>query len=355
MESQPLLTPYKMGNFRLSHRVIMAPMTRLRSYENVPQANAALYYTQRATQGGFLISEPAGVSDVTQGYPETPGIWTEEHVEAWKPIVDAVHAKGSIFFCQMWHCGRASDWFWLEGYKLNVNSPLSSGDKLNYPTPRTLTLEDISQIVNDFRLAARNAINAGFDGIEVHAANGHLIEQFLKDDLNDRTDKYGGNLENRARFCLEIVQAIIDEIGADRVGVRLSPYLDILQSSKSNTDALAVYLAEALSKLNIAYLHAVEPRSVCVDGKFKIPHALFPMRKAFDGTFIVAGGYNREEGNKVIEEGYTDLVAFGRQFLANPDLPKRFELNAPLTKYDRSTFYTQDPVVGYTDYPMLHA
>ncbi|KAJ4760676.1 12-oxophytodienoate reductase-like protein [Rhynchospora pubera] len=309
MEAQPLLTPYKMGNFRLSHRVVMAPMTRLRSYENVPQANAALYYTQRATQGGLLISEPAGVSDVTQGYPETPGIWTEEHVEAWKPIVDAVHAKGSIFFCQMWHCGRASDWFWLEG----------------------------------------------FDGIEVHAANGHLIEQFLKDDLNDRTDKYGGNLENRARFCLEIVQAIIDEIGADRVGVRLSPYLDILQSSKSNTDALAVYLAEALSKLNIAYLHAVEPRSVCVDGKFKIPHALFPMRKAFDGTFIVAGGYNREEGNKVIEEGYTDLVAFGRQFLANPDLPKRFELNAPLTKYDRSTFYTQDPVVGYTDYPMLHA
>ncbi|KAJ1700999.1 hypothetical protein LUZ63_000778 [Rhynchospora breviuscula] len=246
-------------------------MTRLRSYENVPQPNATLYYTQRATQGGLLISEPAGVSDITQGYPETPGIWTEEHVEAWKPIVDAVHAKGSIFFCQMWHCGR---------YKLNVRSHLSSSDKLNYPTPRTLTLEDISQIVNDFRLAARNAINAGFDGIEVHAANGHLIEQFLKDGLNDSTDKYGGSLENRARFCLEIVQAIIDEVGADRVGVRFSPYLDILQSSNSNTDALAVYLAEALSKLNIAYLHAVEPRSVCIDGKLKIPHVTFSNEKS---------------------------------------------------------------------------
>ncbi|KAJ1704574.1 hypothetical protein LUZ63_004353 [Rhynchospora breviuscula] len=363
MEAQPLLTPYQMGRFQLAHRIVMAPMTRSRSYGNVPQPHAALYYSQRATKGGLLITEATGVSDTSQGYPETPGVWTEEHVEAWKPIVDAVHAKGGIFFCQMWHCGRASD----DSYQPNGQTPVSSSDRritlevgeggepLNYPTPRKLTLEEIPQIVNDFRLAARNAINAGFDGIEVHAANGYLIEQFLKDGVNDRADKYGGSLENRARFCLEIVQAIIDEIGADRVGVRLSPFLDLLQCSDSNPDALAVYMAEALSKLNIAYLHGIEPRMVRVDGKMMIPHALLPMKKAFKGTFIVSGGYDREEGNKVVAEGYTDLVAFGRRFLANPDLPKRFELNAPLTKYDRSTFYTQDPVVGYTDYPFLQA
>jgi 12-oxophytodienoic acid reductase len=182
-----------------------------------------------------------------------------------------------------------------------------------------------------------------------------LIEQFIKDGVNDRTDEYGGSLKNRARFCLEIVEAITDEIGADRVGVRLSPFLDIYQCSDSNPDKLAVDIAEALSKLNIAYLHPIEPKMVHVDGKLKIPHVHLSMRKAFNGTFIVAGGYDREEGNKVIEEGYADLVAFGRHFLANPDLPKRFELNAPLNKYDRSTFYTPDPVVGYTDYPFLDA
>ncbi|XP_078158686.1 putative 12-oxophytodienoate reductase 8 [Carex rostrata] len=316
MEAQPLLTPYQMGRFQLSHR-----------------------------------------------YPRTPGIWLKEHVEAWKPIVDAVHAKGGIFFCQIWHSGHASDY----SYQPNGQAPISSTDKritlevgeegepLNYPTPRKLASEEIPQIVNDFRLAARNAIDAGFDGIEVHAANGYLIEQFLKDGVNDRTDIYGGSLKNRTRFCLEIIQAIIDEIGSDQVGVRLSPYLDIYQCSDSNPDALAVHMAESLSKLNVAYLHPIEPRMVHVDGKLKLPHMLLLMRKAFNGTFIVAGGYDREEGNKVIAEGYTDLVAFGRHFMANPDLPKHFELNAPLNKYDRSTFYLPDPVVGYTDYPFLDA
>ncbi|KAF3340781.1 putative 12-oxophytodienoate reductase 11 [Carex littledalei] len=363
MEEQPLLTPYQMGRFQLSHRVVLAPLTRCRSYNNVPQPHAALYYSQRTTKGGLLIAEGTGVSETAQGYPRTPGIWTKEHVEAWKPIVDAVHAKGGIFFCQIWHCGRASDY----SYQPNGQAPVSSTDKritlevgedgkpLNYPIPRKLAPEEIPQIVNDFRLAARNAIDAGFDGIEVHAASGYLIEQFLKDGVNDRTDKYGGSLENRTRFCLEIIQAIIDEIGADRVGVRLSPYLDLLQCSDSNPNALALYMAKSLSKLNVAYLHPVEPRMVHEDGKLKVPDALLSMRKAFNGTFIVAGGYDREEGNKVIAEGSTDLVAFGRHFLANPDLPKRFELNAPLNKYDWSTFCVPDPVVGYTDYPFLDA
>ncbi|XP_072991279.1 12-oxophytodienoate reductase 1-like [Typha latifolia] len=363
MAEQPLLTPYKMGRFDLSHRVVLAPMTRSRSYGNIPQPHAALYYSQRATRGGLLITEATGISDTAQGYPETPGIWTKEHVEAWKPIVNAVHQKGGVFFCQIWHVGRVSNY----SYQPNGQAPISCSDKpitleigpdgetLDYSPPRRLRIDEISQIVNDFRLAARNAIEAGFDGVEIHGANGYLIEQFMKDNVNDRTDEYGGSLENRCRFALEVVQAIADEIGPDRVGIRLSPFMDYLESSDSDPEALGLYMAQSLSKYNILYCHAVEPRMIIVDGKLTIPHALLPMRKAFNGTFIVASGYDREEGNKVVAEDYTDLVAFGRRFLANPDLPKRFELNAPLNKYDRKTFYTPDPVVGYTDYPFLES
>ncbi|KAJ3681422.1 hypothetical protein LUZ60_015911 [Juncus effusus] len=363
MEEQPLLTPYKMGKLDLSHRVVLAPMTRSRSYGNVPQPYAALYYSQRTTKRGLLITEATGVSNTAQGYPETPGIWTKEHVGAWKPIVSAVHEKGGIFFCQIWHVGRLSNY----SYQPNGQAPISCSDKpitmsvgpdgepLDFSPPRKLMVEEILQIVNDFRLAARNAIEAGFDGVEIHGANGYLIEQFMKDSVNDRTDEYGGSIENRCRFALEIVRAIVQEIGSDRVGIRLSPFMDFMECSDSNPNALGLYMAESLSKLNIRYLHVVEPRMVLVDGKLKIPHALLPMRKVFNGTFIAAGGYDREEGNKVIEEGYTDLVAFGRRFLANPDLPKRFEINAPLNKYDRNTFYTPDPVVGYTDYPFYNS
>jgi len=175
----------------------------------------------------------------------------------------------------------------------------------------------------------------------------------MKDSANDRTDEYGGSLENRCRFALEVVSAVADEIGADRVGIRLSPFADYVDSYDSNPEALGLYMVESLNKFNILYVHMVEPRMSIVDGRRQIPHRLLPMRKAFKGTFIAAGGYDREEGNKVVDEGYTDLVAYGRVFLANPDLPKRFELDAPLNKYNWYTFYTQDPVVGYTDYPFL--
>ncbi|NP_001312395.1 12-oxophytodienoate reductase 1-like [Nicotiana tabacum] len=358
----PLLTPYKMGIFQLSHRVVLAPLTRQRSYGNVPQPHAILYYSQRTTKGGLLIAEATGVSDTAQGYPQTPGIWTKEQVEAWKPIVNAVHAKGGIFFCQIWHVGRVSH----KDFQPNGQAPISCTDKpltpqirangvdvAQFTPPRRLTIDEIPQIVNDFRLAAKNAIEAGFDGVEIHGAHGYLIDQFMKDQVNDRTDHYGGSLENRCRFAHEIVEAVVNEIGADRVGIRLSPFASYMESGDSNPSALGLYMAESLNKYGIAYCHMVEPRMKTVGEKVECPESLVPMRKAFKGTFMVAGGYDRGDGNKAVVEDRADLVAYGRLFLANPDLPRRFELDAPLNKYNRDTFYISDPVVGYSDYPFL--
>ncbi|CAN8304860.1 unnamed protein product [Cochlearia groenlandica] len=358
-QSIPLLMPYKMGSFNLSHRVVLAPLTRQRAYGYVTQPHAELYYTQRTTNGGFLISEACAVSETTKGYMDIPGIWTREQVEAWKPIVDAVHAKGGIFFCQIWHGGRV---FNLD--HPNGEAPVSSTDKPltcknlyggEFAPPKRLRTEEIRDIVNDFRVAARNAVEAGFDGVEIHGADGYLIDQFLKDKVNDRTDEYGGSLENRCRFAVEVTEAVVKEIGPDRVGIRLSPYADYMDSGDSDPEALGLYLVEAINKYRILYCHMVEPRMKILEqeGILECKESLTPMRNAFQGTFIVAGGYTREDGNKAVEEGRTDLVAYGRTFLANPDLPKRFEVNAPLNKYDRSTFYSSDPVVGYTDYPFL--
>ncbi|RZC64341.1 hypothetical protein C5167_008029 [Papaver somniferum] len=300
METIPLLKPYKMGKHELSHRVVLAPLTRNRSYGNVPQPHAALYYSQRTTNGGLLITEATGVSETAQGYPETPGFWTKEHVEAWKPIVQAVHDKGGLFFCQIWHVGRVS--------------------------------------------------TSGFDGVEVHGANGYLLDQFMKDTVNDRTDEY-------------VVKAIVEEIGADKVGVRLSPFDDYMETGDSNPEALGVFMAESLNKLGISYLHVIEPRMdiPMADSHQVTPHSSLLIRKAFKGTFISAGGFRKDSGNKVISEDHADLIAYGRLFLANPDLPKRFAVDAPLNKYNRNTFHRPDPtvfffegkpdpVVGYTDY-----
>ncbi|CAM8939980.1 unnamed protein product [Rhodiola kirilowii] len=362
--SQPLLTPYKMGRFNLSHRVVLAPLTRMRSFNFVPQPQiAALYYSQRTSPGGFLISESTGVSDTAHGSPHTPGIWTMEHIEAWKPIVRAVHDKGGVFFCQLWHTGRVSDYC----FQPNGQAPISCTDKkitaeINidgstagvFPSPRRLSVSEIADVVNDFRIAAKNAMEAGFDGVEIHGANGYLIDQFLKDQVNDRTDEYGGSLENRCRFALQVVQAVANEIGSDKVGVRLSPFANYNDCSDSDPQALGVYIANALNKYRILYCHVIEPRMINqFDRSDEVKTSLLRMRKAFNGSFIVAGGYNQDDGNEVIRRGRADLVAFGRLFLANPDLPRRFELNAELNKYDRSTFYTQDPVIGYTDYPFV--
>ncbi|KAF2296961.1 hypothetical protein GH714_013607 [Hevea brasiliensis] len=360
----PLLTPYKLGKFDLSHRIVLAPLTRQRSYNNVPQPHAILYYSQRTTKGGLLIAEATGVSDTAQGYTDTPGIWTKEQVEAWKPIVDAVHAKGGIFFLQIWHVGRVSN----SGFQPNGQAPISPTDKplaprirangidvAQFTPPRRLRTDEIPQVVNDFRIAARNAMEAGFDGVEIHGAHGYLIDQFMKDQVNDRTDQYGGSLENRCRFALEIVEAVANEIGADKVGIRVSPFANLMECGDSNPYALGLCMAESLNKYGILYCHMVEPRIKTAGEISECADSLLPMRKAFKGTFLAAGGYDREDGNKAIAENRADLVVYGRLFLANPDLPRRFELNAPLNKYNRDTFYTSDPVIGYTDYPFLEA
>ncbi|PWA57702.1 aldolase-type TIM barrel [Artemisia annua] len=259
MESMALLTPYNMKNFHLSHRVVLAPLSRLRSYNFTAQPHAILYYKQRTTKGGLLISEASGISETAQGLPNTPGIWKKEHVEAWRPIVDGVHENGGIFFCQLWHSGRVSN-----------------------------------------------------------------------------------------KTC-----------GAERSGYEIisptfSNLMDYNESGDSDPHSLGVYMAESLSRLGIAYCHVIEPRMVTQFERAETCDTLVSMRKAFKGTFMVAGGYHdRDEANRVVKNGDADLVAFGRAFLANPNLPRRFMLNAPLNKYDRSTFYTDDPVVGYTDYPFL--
>ncbi|KAF8703213.1 hypothetical protein HU200_032002 [Digitaria exilis] len=282
----PLLTPYKMGKFDLTHRVVHAPLTRQRSFGCIAQPHAILYHEQRTTKGGLLIAEANAISDTAIGRLET---------------------------------------------------------------------HEIPLVINDFKIAAKNAIEAGFDGVEIHGANGYLIDQFLKDQVNDRADKYGGSLENRCQFALEVVQAVANEVGADKVGIRISPFANYYEASDSNPEALGVYMAKALNKFGIIYLHVVEPRMITVGEKTETPHSLRPMRDAFKGTFIAAGGYDREDGNEAISTGYADLIAYGRWFLSNPDLPQRFRLDAPLNKYNRSTFYTSDPVIGYTDYPFLQS
>ncbi|KAK1305092.1 12-oxophytodienoate reductase 1 [Acorus calamus] len=251
-------------------------------------------------------------------------------------------------------------------FQPNGQAPISSTDKPvkpqpsangididHYSPPRRLRTDEIPRIVNDFRIAAKNAIEAGFDGVEIHGAHGYLIDQFLKDQVNDRTDEYGGTLENRCRFALEVVEAVSNEIGPDRVGIKLPPCTNYGDCEDSNPEKLALYMAESLNKYNILYCHVMEARVYTVGEKLETQQSLLQMRRAFKGTFMVAGGYDREDGNLAVDENYADLVAYGRLFLANPDLPRRFELNAPLNKYNRSTFYASDPVIGYTDYPFL--
>jgi 12-oxophytodienoic acid reductase len=219
-------------------------------------------------------------------------------------------------------------------------------------TPRALETEEVAEYVELFRKAARNAREAGFDGVEIHGAHGYLIDQFLKSGINDRTDKYGGSVENRCRFMAEVVEAVTTEIGSERVGIRISPYTHVQDAADEDATGLSVFIAETLNRFNLAYLHGVEPR-FHPERVVQTEESLWPMRKAFKGPFLVAGGYNVEEGNEAIRSGKADMVVFGRLFLANPDLPKRFALGAPLNKYNRATFYSQDPVVGYTDYPFL--
>ncbi|PRQ51940.1 putative 12-oxophytodienoate reductase [Rosa chinensis] len=373
-----LFSPYKMGRFNLSHRIVLAPLTRCRAHNEIPQPAMVKYYSQRSTPGGLLISEGTSPSDTSAGYPRVPGIYTDEQVEAWKKVVDAVHAKGSIFFCQLWHVGRASHQVYQPGGASPIsstNNPISNGWKVpmpdgsqetNYPQPRRLETHEIPQIVEQYRRAALNAVLAGFDGIEIHAAHGFLIDQFLKDGINDRTDEYGGSLANRCKFLIQIVQAVVEAIGADRVAVRISPAIDFHDATDSDPIGLGLAVIGRLNELQynvgskLAYLHVTQPRFAT---QINVGRAEFDqdresqfmrtLREAYQGTFMASGGFTRELGMETVASGDADLVSFGRNFISNPDLVLRFKLNAPLNKYIRETFYTDDPVVGYTDYPFL--
>ncbi|MBD2096478.1 alkene reductase [Trichocoleus sp. FACHB-591] len=365
-----LLSPVKLGPYELPNRLVMAPLTRNRASAGyVPGALIATYYAQRAS-AGLIISEASQVSPQGLGYPSTPGIYSPEQVAGWRLITDAVHAKGGRIFLQLWHVGRISHPSLQPDGALPVapSAIAPTGQASTYEgmqpfvTPRALETHEIPGIVEQYRQGAQNALEAGFDGVEIHAANGYLIDQFLRDGTNHRTDEYGGSIENRARFLLEVTAAVTSVWGgvgeASRngncVGVRLSPSGSFNSMSDSDPVATFSYAAQALNQFNLAYLHIVEPRA---DENFtadtpasRLTTGYF--RSIFKGTLIAAGGYDRESGNAALANGEADLVAYGRHFIANPDLPERFALNAPLNPADRSTFYGGDER-GYIDYPTL--
>jgi N-ethylmaleimide reductase len=367
-EYSKLFSPLQVGAFSLKHRVVMAPLTRMRSAQpgDVPQALNAEYYRQRASEGGLIISEATQISLQGKGYPGAPGIHTDAQVKGWQGITEAVHASGGLILLQLWHVGRNSHSSHHPKDGLPV-APSAIAPKFGkawtaefvqaeYETPRALELAELSGIVEQYRAAAVRAQAAGFDGVEIHSANGYLLDQFLEDGTNHRTDAYGGSIENRARLLLEVTDAVVGVWGAERVGVRLSPYGRFGDMHDSDPAALFRYVLQQLSARKIAYAHLVEPRvgnagaDAPIDESAKRTAQTF--RDSFAGVLISAGGYTAAEAEKTIASGYADAVAFGRLFIANPDLPERFRTGAQLNRPDRTSFYGGTEV-GYTDYPAL--
>lgn len=354
-----LLSPIQLGPYTLPNRIVMAPLTRNRATDNLPQPIHATYYAQRAS-AGLIISEATQVCPEGVGYPATPGIHSPEQVLAWRPVTDAVHEAGGRIFLQLWHVGRISHPDLQPGGQLPVapSAIAPQGEAATYTgmqpfvTPRALDLDEIPGVVEQYRQGAKNALEAGFDGVEVHGANGYLLDQFLRDGSNQRTDAYGGSIENRARLLIEVLEAVIGVWGSDRVGVRLSPSGSFNDMSDSDPAALSRYLAEALTPLNLAYLHLIEPRADENPDSPDLGADFF--RSLYTGMIISAGGYEKADGNAMLAKGNADLIAYGRWFISNPDLPQRFAADAPLTPYDRDSFYGGDER-GYIDYPTLDA
>lgn len=359
-----LFTAKKIGNFEAPNRIVLAPMTRSRTEQpdDIPTNLMAEYYVQRAS-AGFIITEATQISPQGKGYSFTPGIYSEAQINGWKKITTAVHEASGHIISQLWHVGRMSHPSFHPDGKPVAPSAIAPdaqvwivgedgvGRMLDCPVPRALSIEDIQNIIEDYRQAARNAITAGFDGIEIHAGNGYLIDQFLRRSSNKREDKYGGTMENRIRFAVEVIQAVSDEIGADKVGIRLAPF--ITQRGMNDSEAVdAILLAsKQLNQIGIAYIHLSEADwddAPVVSDEFR--HAL---RKNFDGAIIVAGNYTAASGSTIIKSGLVDFVAYGRKFLANPDLPYRFMHDTLLNEItDPSTLFGGDEK-GYTDYPAI--
>ena len=354
-----LFSPYVLGGVDLKNRMVMSPLTRCRAIEgNVPNPMAVTYYTQRAG-AGLIITEATQVTPLGQGYPHTPGIHSPEQVAGWIKITDAVHQAGGKIFLQLWHVGRVSHPDFHDGLLPVAPSALPVEGELftplgkkNIVTPRALEAGEIPAVVEQFRKGAENAMAAGFDGVEIHGANGYLLDQFIKDGSNHRTDAYGGSLENRARFPLEVVDAVISVWGPERVGYRIAPYFDHYSISESDPPETFTYLTKELNRRKLGFLEIVEgvsgPRKPKEGTQLLTP----VLRKIFQQTFVVNGGYDAETGNGIIEKGGADLVSFGTLFLANPDLPERFKKNTPLNSPDPATYYGGGEK-GYTDYPTL--
>ena len=357
---EKLFEAYRLGKITLRNRVAMAPMTRSRAdIQKIQTPLAATYYRQRAS-AGLIVSEATSISPIAGGYVKIPGIYTREQVDAWKPVTEAVHKEEGVIFCQLWHTGRVSHSLNLNGLHPVAPSAIKAHGEIHtlqgmkpYETPKAMTAEEIKQTVMDYKQAALNVIEAGFDGVELHAANGYLPHQFLSDSSNQRTDEYGGSAENRTRFVLETLQAMADAIGSERVGIRLSPSRVFGEPEKDPKEWF-VYLLEQLNELDLAYLHTTEPMRFAPDPlpdsylKEVAPFA----RKIYKGTLIANGGLKHESAEALLQNNIADVVAFGTLFIANPDLPKRFKENAPMNNPDRQTFYGGGEK-GYIDYPML--
>jgi len=346
-----LFDPLRVGDLTLRNRIIMAPLTRQRASEGrVPNDLMLEYYTQRA-DAGLILTEATSVTPQGVGYADSPGLWSTEQVKGWRKITAAVHDKGGLIAAQLWHVGRISDPIFLNGELPVAPSAIAAGGHVShvrpkraYVTPRALETAEVAGVLEAYRHGAKMALEAGFDGVEVHAANGYLLDQFLQDSTNHRTDQYGGSLENRARLLLEVVDACVEIWGAGRVGVHLSPRADAHTMGDSDLAGTFTYVATELGKRGIAFICAREH-----EGEDSLGPKL---KAAFGGVYIANEGFTRESAEAAIDAGRADAVAFGVQYIANPDLVRRFELNAPLNTPDPSTFYAQG-AVGYTDYPAL--
>jgi N-ethylmaleimide reductase len=358
-----LFSPLKIGAVSLSHRVVMAPLTRLRTEKHGAPGNLMVeYYKQRASKGGLIITESTEITPFGSTYPGAPGIYGEDQIAGWKKVVEAVHTKGGAIFLQLFHGGRTAHPDNLPGGVDPVapSAILVDGTAFTptgpkpFVLPRALDLEEIAGVIDDYVQAAKNALAAGFDGVEILGAGGYLLDEFLEDGSNHRTDIYGGSIENRARLLLEVTDAVVSVLGADRVAVRLTPDGKFNGMFDSNPERTFGYIADQLNQFGLAYLHIVEPR---IKGSEEVNEGLPPvaseqLRKIFKGIIISAGGFQPESAEAIIQNGHTDLVAFGRHFIANPDLPERIKNGLTLNAYDRSTFYGGADQ-GYVDYPFF--
>ncbi len=352
-----LFDPIQLGAIQAPNRILMAPLTRGRSTrEHVPTPVMAEYYAQRAS-AGLIISEATGISRQGLGWPYAPGLWSGEQVAAWRPVTEAVHKAGGRIVCQIWHMGRLVHPDFLGGEAPVSSSATTAPDsahtydgKKPYEPARALRLDEIPGLLEDYRVAARNAIAAGFDGVQIHAANGYLIDQFLRDNSNFRDDAYGGSVDNRVRLLREVTQAVADTVGADRTGVRLSPNGNSQGANDSNPEDVFGAAAQTLSDIGIAFLELREPGMSGTFGKAERPPVAPVIHRAFKGPLILNSDYDGVKGQATLDAGEADAIAFGRTFIANPDLPHRIAERLPLNKDDARTWYSQGQE-GYIDYP----